>query len=68
MQKIIRLGITDIAISKPPFLEWQGMNWRVWTTYNTDLSSGVFVELFPDGTMQRNTLQNGVLMDITQIN
>lgn len=63
MQKIVRLSLTNISISKPPFLEWNGGFWRVWTAYNPTLTSGTYTWLCADGSMVRETIQNTIVME-----
>lgn len=63
MAKQIRLGLTNISHTKPPFLEWTMQGWRVWTAYNSTLTSGTYTWLKADGTMIRETLQNGIPME-----
>jgi hypothetical protein len=47
----IRLGLSDFATSKPPIAEYSNGQWRVWTSYNSDLSKGIFISLEQDGKM-----------------
>ena len=63
MQKTIRLGLTNISITKPPFLEWKDGQWRLWTAYNTTLSSGTYTWLFSDGSMMRETIQEHIVTE-----
>jgi len=60
---IIRLGITNISVTKPPFLEWTGGFWRCWTAYNPSVTSGTYIELQSNGQMERVTIQNEIEMD-----
>lgn len=53
MKKHIRLGLTDISISKPPIAEYHEGTWRIWVAYNPSLSQGTFISLNPDGKMFR---------------
>lgn len=68
MEKLIRFGLTNISVSKPPFLEWKGGVWRVWLAYNSSLSSGTYVELYHDGLMLRVTIQNNKQIETAVIN
>lgn len=54
--KIIRLGLTDISISKPPIAEFHNGTWRIWTAYNPTLTKGTFVSLEADGKMSQCTI------------
>ena len=63
MSKQIRVALTNISKTKPPFLEWSNGVWRVWTAYNQTLSSGTYLWLNADGTMIRETLQNNVVIE-----
>lgn len=63
MAKQIRFALTNISHSKPPFLEWTVQGWRVWTAYNTTLSSGTYTWLMSDGVMIRETIQNNHVIE-----
>ena len=54
--KTIRLGLTNISVSKSPILEFVNDTWRVWTSYNPTLTKGTFIELGKDGSMTRHTI------------
>jgi len=55
-----RLGLIDAASrSKPPVLQFLPQDgWRLWTTYNQELTKGTYIALHSDGTMQRVSVHN----------
>lgn len=64
-QHSVRLGLDNGSRSKPSFLDYANGRWRVWFSYAPCLKSGVYMDLYPDGTMTRVTLKDGVITDET---
>ena len=50
-----RIGLAQS--SKPPIIEYDGITWRVWTAYNSDLSFGTAIVLDADGTATLETIE-----------
>jgi len=56
LSKEVRFGLFDpVSKSKPPFLQWIGGQWRLWTAYNPSLTEGTYVILNQDGSLTRIT-------------
>lgn len=70
MTKEIRLGLSNVfSQSKPPVLHFdpQHGRWRLWSSYNATLDKGTYIDLFPDGRMQRVTIRNDFTLDVTDL-
>jgi len=55
---------------KQPFAEFvrdgssHRASWRIWLSFNNDITSGTYLELNQDGSCDRITVNNGQIIDI----
>lgn len=50
-----------------PFTEFVNGSWRVWVIYNPDVTSGTYLELYPDGTCDRVVVKDRDVHSIERI-
>lgn len=67
MRHFKRLGLLTPDARQAPFAEYniETSRWRIWQSFNADVSSGSYVELYPTGLSERVTVKDGIVMDIT---
>lgn len=62
-----RVGLLSPAQRQQPFAEFVDGCWRVWLNYNKDVTSGTYINLLPDGHIDRVTVNNNEIMEITRL-
>lgn len=70
MSKEVRLGLFDPwSKSKPPVLQFMPQDgfWRLWTSYDSDLTKGTCIELHSDGTIMRQTILPDTTTIVTEV-
>lgn len=65
----LRLMITGPNMSQAPFAEYDDLThrWRIWQAFSSDVKSGTYLDMYDTGLVERVTLLNGVVQNITRI-
>jgi len=62
-----RIGIFSVHQRQQPFAVFGDHIWRIWISYNNDVTSGTYLELYPDGQVDRVTVNNNDIMEVVRI-
>lgn len=64
-----RIGLFQTAQKQQPFAEFDRANnwWRIWLAYNPDVTSGTYLLLYPTGAVDRFTVRDGDVLNITKV-
>lgn len=64
-----RIGIFSVHQKQQPFCVFDVSSclWRVWISYNSTVTSGTYLELHPTGAVDRVTVNNNSIMEVTKI-
>ncbi len=68
MRRGHRIGIIEPHASQSPFLEYdeRTRRWRVWASFDDNVDSGTFIDLYATGQSERVTLRSdGMVENIT---
>ena len=69
MRSFKRVMITGPEATQAPFAEYMRDldRWRIWQSFSADVRSGTYLELYPNGQVDRVTVLNWMVQDITII-
>lgn len=69
MRQFKRVMITGPEATQAPFAEYDELTcrWRVWQSFNSDVSAGTYLDFYPSGQVDRVTVNPDDSFDIVII-
>lgn len=64
-----RIGLFQASQRQQPFAEFDKAtaSWRIWLAFNPSVTSGTYLLLLSTGAVDRVTIQDGVVINISKV-
>lgn len=64
-----RIGLFQTSQRQQPFAEFDKAtnSWRIWLAFNPSVTSGTYLLLLSTGAVDRVTVQDGTVVNITKV-